>query len=462
MKKIYHYLLCLLPALMLTGCNNDGDLVYLNGFESSDLIATSSDVSLSVSNSKTVVLSLAWKNPTLLSSDADNPAPDGLIQTYLQVSASNDFVTFNENNVTTLSKAYTGTELNTLAKALGVIDGTPTPLYFRIKSTQGDNMTPAYSNVCTVNVTTYSVIMDRLAVLDKDKSATLAYLYSPEENGIYTGFMQATSWLNCWFSENDGTVWGNYAADGHAFELSDASDAWNCWFSEGSGHWFVEVNTVEQAWSATNITSMKLNDDNMTYDSQNSRWTYAITTTGANTSFTITADGLEYNTTTRDSKEAAVAKTLHFALDNGSMTLADAGQSAVISAPGTYTITVSIGEEGQYQYSVTEGTTTPDEPETKFPTELYMCTTDGSATLTVLTANGEEGVYTGSYTPSAWENFKLIDKENNIWYGSDPSDQFTLSSDGGAYNIWFNDDVDGGTAVTITADLKNMKWSYSY
>ena len=46
-------------------------------------------------------------------------------------------------------------------------------------------------------------------------------------------------------------------------------------------------------------------------------------------------------------------------------------------------------------------------------------------------------------------------------YGSDPSDLFTLSSDAGAWNIWFDDGVKEGQTVTVTVDLKTMKWSYS-
>ena len=70
MKKIFRnlmMLLCALPALV--SCDESGDKIYLDGFKASDLMASASDVKLSVDNSKDVVLSLAWQNPTLLSSD---------------------------------------------------------------------------------------------------------------------------------------------------------------------------------------------------------------------------------------------------------------------------------------------------------------------------------------------------------------------------------------------------------
>lgn len=462
MKKLANSIILLLClACGLTSCENDGDLVYLDGFHSSDLMATATEVSLSVENSKAVVLSLAWKNPALLSSDASQPAPDGLLQTTLQVSSSEDFSNVSENSVNNLSKSYTGTELNTLAKNLGLESGKSAPLYFRIMSRQGKNMSPAYSNVCQVAVTPYTVVMNRMAVLDLAKTDTLGYLFSPEENGIYTGFVKVSSWQKCWFYENDGTIWGNYALEGHAFELSNASDAWNCWFGEDAGDWHVTVDTKEEVWSGVSVTSMKVNGESMEYDGKTGQWRLVVTTAEANSSIVVTADGLEYNTTTRDSKAAALATTLNFAMNEGKMALAETAQGTHIAEAGTYTIVISIGDDGQYAYEVKAGAETPEEPTVKFPTELCMSSVDGSTTLAVLSATGD-GIYTGTYAPSeAWENFKLIDRENDVWYGSDPADQFSLSSDASAYNIWFNDDFTLGTTLTVTVDLNTMKWNYS-
>lgn len=444
---------------MLTACDKDGDTVYLNGFGSSDLIASATDVALSVSNSNSIVLSLAWKNPTLLSSDENNPAPSNLISTAIQVSTNSDFASCSEATVTNLSKAYTGTELNTLAKNLGIEPDQTAPLYFRIKSSQGDNMDPAYSNVCTVNVTPFVVDMSRLAVVNSAKSDTLAYLNSPAQDGVYTGFMYATSWLNCWFYENDGTVWGNYGVDGYPFVLSSASDAWNCWFADGTGHWYVTVDTNEEKWTAALISTLKLNGNDMSYDSKTNTWRAFITTTAANEAFNITAEAKEYNATTKTDADAAIDRTFYFALSNGEMTKADAGAAATIATAGTYTVIVTLGDDAQYDYQVVEGEVTPDTPETTLPAYLYMIETDGSADKAMLTGDGN-GIYTGTYTPTAWENFKIIDKENSIWYGSDESNQFGLSTTSG-WNIWFNDDVDGTKEVTVTVNLKAMTWTYS-
>ena len=275
MNKIFNQIfLYLCVALFFASCNNDGDTIYVDGMAPSELISTTSEVKLDISQRAKVVMQLAWKNPTLLSSDENNPVPSNLLKTYVEASASEDFSGATSTAVTSLSKAYSGTELNTLAKALGLQVNVAGQLYFRIKSMEGDNMEPHYSNVCRVSVTPYFVDMTKLAVLASNKTDTIAYLHSPEADGVYTGYMNATAWLNCWFYEYSGDTWGNYAVDGHAFEISNASDAWNCWFADGSGAWFVKVDTKDMEWTATLLSQIRANGNDMTYYSKRQQWGY--------------------------------------------------------------------------------------------------------------------------------------------------------------------------------------------
>ena len=117
MKKIFRNLMMLLCALTaLVSCDESGDKIYLDGFKASDLMASASEVVLSVDNTKDIVLSMAWQNPTLLSSDETKPAGNGVLKTYLQASTSESFATVKEYSVTDLSKAFTGADLNTLAR----------------------------------------------------------------------------------------------------------------------------------------------------------------------------------------------------------------------------------------------------------------------------------------------------------------------------------------------------------
>lgn len=452
-------LLCALTALV--SCDESGDKIYLDGFKASDLMASTADVALSVDNTKDVVLSLAWKNPTLLSSDETKPAGNGTLLTYLQASPSSEFNTMKEYTVTNLSKAFTGAELNTLAKDLGMTPGDEAPLYFRIKSQMGANLDAAYSNVCQVNVTPYIIHMNSMAILSSDKSKTLTTLYSPLEDGIYTGYMNASSWLNFYGKENDGTVWGNYGADGHIFEADNTESAWNFWFPGVAGIYYTVVDTKAKEWKATAITEMKVNGEAMNYDAPNYAWVKVITTSADNTTLNITGTGAEYNKTTGTDDAAAVIKNLNYTLADGKMTDASTPAGVNIEKAGTYTVTVKVGEKSELTYTIQAGDQTTPEPDAS----NTLCMFDESGnTLKAIMTKVSDGVYTCKYTPAAWENFKFIyvgenKEDKQAWYGSDPSDLFKLSTAADCWNIWFKDDVTG-EEMTITANLNTMTWKY--
>ena len=450
-------LLCALTALV--SCDESGDKIYLDGFKASNLMASASDVKLSVDNSKDIVLSMAWQNPTLLSSDDTKPAGNGTLFTYLQASASEDFETVKEYTVSNLSKAFVGTDLNAVAKDLGLTPGESAPLYFRIKSQMGANMDAAYSNVCQVNVTPYLVDMSYINILDKDKDNVLTHLYSPASDGIYTGYMNASAWFNFYGKENDGTVWGNSATDG-TFAIDNTESAWNFWFPGVAGIYYTVIDTKAKEWKATLLKTVKLNGEDMTYDAPNYAWVKVVTTTADNTPITIAATGAEYSKATDTNDDNAVVKTLNYTLADGKMTDSDAAGSVNISKAGTYTITVKVGEKSELTYSIESGDNSTPEPEAS--NTLCMFTKDGSSLLAVMT-KVSDGVYTCKYKPSAWENFRFIfvgdgKDDKQTWYGAD-GEQFKLTSDGTAWDIWFGEE-NGETEFTVTADLNTMTWKY--
>ena len=451
----------LLALTLVVSCDESGDDIYLDGFKASTLMASASDVALSVDNNNDIVLSLAWQNPTLLSSDETKPAAAGVLKTYLQASRAADFAVTKDYTVTELSKAFTGADLNTLAKDCGLTPGVASPLYFRIKSQMGANLEAAYSNVCQVNVAPYTIHMNSMTILNKDKDKVLTTLYSPTENGVYAGYMNASSWMNFWAKENDGTIWGNLGEDGHEFEADNTESAWNFWFPSPAGIYYTMVDTNAKEWKATAITAMTVGGTAMTYDAPNYAWTGVITTSADNTPVSIVATGAEYNKTTKTDDGAAVAKTLNYTLADGKMTDASAAGSMNIAKAGTYTITVKVGEEGNLVYTIVAGDQTTPEPEVS--NTLCMFDPDGNTLKAVMT-KVSDGVYTCKYKPSTWENFKFIyvgesKDDKQTWYGSDPADLFKLSTDAGCYNIWFKDDVTGDE-MTITANLNTMTWKY--
>ena len=463
MKKIFRNLMMLLCALTaLVSCDESGDKIYLDGFKASGLMASASDVVLSVDNTKDIVLLMAWQNPTLLSSDETKPAGNGVLKTYLQASLSESFATVKEYSVTDLSKAFTGADLNTLAKDLGTTPGQSAPLYFRIKSQMGSNLDAAYSNVCQVNVTPYIIHMDKMTIWNKDKDKVLTYLYSPNEDGIYAGYMTASLWLNFWGKENDGTIWGNVGQDGHVYEMDNTESAWTFWFPGQTGIYYTVVDTKAKEIKPTYIKAMQLNGEDMTYDAPNYAWTKVITTTADNASISIVATGAEYSKATATDDAAAVVKTMNYTPADGKMTDSENAGSVNIAKAGTYTVTVKVGENSELTYSIESGNQSAPEPEAS--NTLCMFSKDGNTLLAVM-SKVSDGVYTCKYKPSAWENFYFIyvgenkdDKQTR--YGCEPVDGklFNLATEN-SWNLWFKDDVTG-EEMTVTADLNTMTWKY--
>lgn len=463
MKKIFRNLMMLLCALTaLVSCDESGDKIYLDGFEASSLMASASDVVLSVDKSKDVVLSLAWQNSTLLSSDETKPAGSGVLKTYLQVSASENFTSEKEYTVTDLSKAFTGADLNAAAKDLGLTPDVSSPLYFRIKSQMGSNLDAAYSNVCQVKVTPYLIDMSYINILDKGKDQVLTYLYSPNSDGVYSGYMNVSSWLNCWGKENDGTFWGNIQTGDKPYAVLDNDQsACNIWFPEPAGIYYTVLDTKseEKLFHATLIQSMKVNGEEMKYDGPNYAWVKVIETTADNTPISIVADGAEYNKSTGD-KGTSIVKTLNYTLADGKMTDSENAGSVNIPTAGTYTVTVKVGEHSQLEYTIVSGDQTTPEPEAS--NTLCMFSKDGNTLLAVMN-KVSDGVYTCKYKPSSWEKFRFIfvgenKDDKQTWYGAD-GEQFKLTSADGAWDIWFGDE-NGATEFTVTADLNTMTWEY--
>lgn len=468
MKKIFRNLMMLLCALTaLVSCDESGDKIYLDGFKASDLMASASDVKLSVDNSKDVVLSLAWQNPSLLSSDETKPAGSGVLKTYLQVSASENFTSEKEYTVTDLSKAFTGADLNAAAKDLGLAPDVSSPLYFRIKSLMGSNLDAAYSNACQVKVTPYLIDMSYINILNENKDQVLTKLYSPNSDGVYSGYMNASSWFHIWGKENDGTIWGNVGQDGHVYEMDNTESAWNIWFPGQTGIYYTVLDTKAKELKPTYIKSMQLNGEDMTYDAPNYAWTKVITTTADNTPVSIVATGAEYSKATGTEDAAAVVKTMNYTLADGKMTDSENAGSVNIPTAGTYTVTVKVGDKSDLTYSIVSGDQTTPKP--TISNTIGMFSKDGS-TLYATFIKVSEGVYTCTYDLSNLYDMRFyfigddID-DKRVCYGSVPNSQFSLykeedDSNRQGWDIWFNEDAKSMESAKITVDLNTMTWKY--
>lgn len=341
----------LMIVLLATSCDKDGDKILLSGLEGSKLVAMETEVTLSPQNSKQVVLSMAWSNSTLSINNPNMDVPD-ILTTYMEVSTQSDFSSnVVESLETSISKAYTGAELNTVAKNLALESEVTTVVYFRLRGSIGNNIAPVYSNVVEVKLAPYFIDMSKGAILDKDKNETGAFLYSETSNGVYTGFMGVPGWYNFYMKEGDGSIWGNDGVDGTAFLMSsDNGDGkrWNFWFPAPEGCYYVELNTPKKVWSALFVSTLKVSGDvnaEMIFDRESLTWTTVVNVTESNPlKIKLNGAGQQYDYSTGDS--SPIDTQIAFSQDDTSLALSDqAGEILVnVQAPGRYTLTVDLSD----------------------------------------------------------------------------------------------------------------------
>ena len=372
-NKIKRFSLLLLSMAVVIACEKDGDKIYLSELEANELMATTSEIVLSEDNANQQVLSLAWSAQALTISNPEMQAPD-ILTTTLQISTQNDFASNVVESVeSSLSKAYTGFELNTVAKNLKLDPDVAAPLYFRLQSSVGNNMEPVYSNVLTITITSYEIDMSVGFILDGNKADMGITLYSPESDGVYTGFMGAAAWSHFFLKEGDGTIWGNFPADGNIFVLSSVSDSWNCWFPGQSGCYYVTVDTKKKEWSPLFLKELTISGDiigKMTsFDRPNVKWTYVFTATSTNSlKIQLSTTGELYNYTTGDA--ASVSTPFAFTQSGDKIAIAQQAGDITVSVPATgeCTLVLDLSDPKNWTCTVESGSTAPVE----IPQYLYV------------------------------------------------------------------------------------------
>jgi len=348
MKTLKSIFAIIMLLLTVTACEKDGTDIYLSSPEGGALTATSSDVVLTKSLRNTIVLSLAWTQSELKVSDPSMSAPN-VLQITLQVSSTEDFSgKIAESSESALSKAYTGSELNTLVKNVGLTAGSVSPAYFRLSVKTGDNMQPVYSNVVKVNVTPYNIDMSLGYILDSKKVDTGSSLASITSNGIYSGFLGVAGWYNFYMIEGDDTTWGNVGLDNSAFACSSDADKWNFWFPGQTGCYYTVVDTKAKEWSAMYISSLKVSGDlagNMTFAKDSDRWTLDFTATEAGTkTVKIDGTGLQYNHDTSTDDTKAITTIVGFGGTSDNVTFGTTSSEIQVNVPaaGKYSLTLNL------------------------------------------------------------------------------------------------------------------------
>lgn len=477
MKFITYTFIILFSLLSFTACEKDGDKIYLKSLEGNELIASTQEIVLSSAQSQEIVLSFAWTEQTLTSSVPDAGAAVS-VSTYLEAALTEDFSgTVSRTETSSLSKAFTGAELNAIAVNLGAQVGTASPLYFRLASGAGINIPAAYSNVIRIQVTPYEIDMHTGVIVESDNSNqvigdTDMTLYSTDADGIYKGFVSIPyGWYHIFLKEANGNLWGT-AGDEGAFHLTNdaTNNRQNMWFPENDGCYYVIVNTTSAEWSALHISNLSVeglgsSPVSLTFDKENKQWvgTFNAEQTG-NTTVTLSGNGEQWNVSTGTNSGAGISTPIYFRSNGENIELSDAQtpEEITVSIPqtGTCTVTVSLDDpQKPASISITAGETSVP---TVYPDQLEVVhyNEDGSEMpMTTLTlVDREQGIYSGQYTGEKY-NFQIIDRTNQKWYGCDPNDNSKLSTASDKWNLWFN----GGTTVnvTITVNLSELTWQYT-
>lgn len=386
MKTLNKILLTLASILALISCEKDGEKIYLQSLGSDELIATTDKVVLSVETSQKVVLSFAWKGQDVQISDT-TVGTAAKAKNYMEISLSEDFSgQIYKDETTSNSIAYKGGELNSIVNELGAKVNEVNNVFFRLGSATGENIPYAYSNVVKVAVTPYVLDMRIGKIIQSsstntDLTDTGYFLYSQEDNGIYSGFMFTPwNWYNYFLKEADETMWGT--DNNVEFQITSNAET-NMWFPEPIGCYYVNVNTVDKTWDALYISSLNVNGltdspIEFTLDNDNKLWiaNFEASEAGEKT-ITITGSGQQYNveTGTSSSNETNV----NFATDeNNNLVLADnAGNISVrIPQAGECTIKLDlINPNDRKVYVEAGGTDIPEEPEIK--EHIYVMGIDG-------------------------------------------------------------------------------------
>lgn len=474
MKTLNKILLTLASILALMSCEKDGDKIYLQSLGSDELIATTDKVVLSVETSQKVVLSFAWKGQDVQISDT-TVGTAAKAKNYMEISLSEDFSgQIYKDETTSNSIAYKGGELNSIVNGLGAKVGEANNVFFRLGSATGENIPYAYSNVVKVAVTPYVMDMNTGIVVEATDQnevvgETGVILYSPEANGIYSGFMFIPyGWYHYFLKEGNGLMWGTAGDEGAFHITSDAgNNRQNMWFPGTTGCYYVNVNTKEATWDALYISSLAISGlseepINLTLDKENNLWIASFTATEAGEkTITVSGNGEQWNVETGTNDGAGIPVNVAFANENNNLVLADNAGNISVTIPesGECTIKLDLINPNDRKVYVEAGGT--DIPSSYSQTlDVVHYNDDGSeVSLTTLNlVNKDKGIYTGTYSGDKLD-FQIIDRTNSVWYGCDPNDNTKLSSSEDKWDMWFN----GGNTVnvTITVNLSEGTWNYT-
>lgn len=357
MKKSFYLFIVLLIAVF-TSCQKDKELTVLQpiGFSSS-LSVNQTAVVLSAAKDTATVVSFSWpavtypiKASVTYTLEAD--VPSDTLGTAAWGKATSIAI---GNDV--LSKSYTGKDLNALALAMGIANGSAGSLVFRVRAYQ-DRAT--YTKAVSLTVTPYiAQSVYPLLYIPGDfqgwspATAPTAAALQPK---IYEGYIYVPSGVTNYFKMTTARDWdhinygdgggGKITEDGLAGGLSVPSAGYN----------LVSVNLNTNTWTAIRTTWSILGDASPGGWDTDTQLTY----NPATQVWTVTADMLS---TGSFKFRANNAWTIDFGVNaDGKLAYADspvygynpAVNNITVPTNGNYTITLDLHDPSNYTYKLTK------------------------------------------------------------------------------------------------------------
>ena len=380
----------------LVSCEDDLEHYTVEGLTpTSDFALSESKVQIDEENLSEEVLKLNYtKSDLRLTNGSEAISMDG---GYILVQASksesfSDYKTFAGSNLSSLK----GDDLNKMATALGLQPNTEGVMYLRLVSSYGQNSEVSYnSNVVKLNVTPLEIDSHWAYIYTKDADEKFTvkssqYLFSPDNDGKYQGFINAEAWLNFGVMTEDGTLYGTSEGTGWTF-MSYMAGGDHFWLTAKAGCYYFTMDTkntskLADAYLITSLTcGGDINNASMVYDAAKSAWYAYIVVPKDNSNVTIsgTADHFQ---SSQDNPDEVVEIGFSGTQNDVTFTLGDKGTGVTVAEKGTYKLTLKLGLNSKYKFTLepAEVTVYPDKV-TLSGSELVTEVLDGAAT----------GVYTG-------------------------------------------------------------------
>lgn len=346
MKKILSALVLItVVALVITSCKKDEvQTVLRKGVPGSLTVSAASPVLVSLNASDTVE-TFSWQPSQYGFSAAVK------YSLYIAKAGSNFTTPKIIDLGAGLSKKFTVSELNQIALLQGIPAGAAGQLEARVRSSISDSIPAVFSNIATINITPYQVIIVYPSLwVPGDYQGwdppSAPRISSKNSDGVYEGFVNITSG-SLQFKINNAPDWNhtNYG-DGGGGTLSTNGGNLSV---PTIGYYYITANTNSLTWNAKKKTWALIgngpvasnnwsNDVPMTYNATTGKW--SVTTLFVAGEFKFRA-----NSDWNDSKN-------NFGDNTPADGVPDYNGNNIQVTAGTHTVTLDLHIPGNYTYTI--------------------------------------------------------------------------------------------------------------